>query len=35
MIFTITLYYNPNRKIRILIVFDDMIAGIMTYKKFP
>ena len=26
--------YNPNRRIKILIVFDDMIAGIMTNKKF-
>ena len=26
--------YNPNRKIKILIVFDDMIAEIMTNKKF-
>ena len=26
--------YNPNRKIKILIVFDDMIADIMTNKKF-
>ena len=26
--------YNPNRKIKILIVFDDMIADIMSYKKF-
>ena len=26
--------YNPNRKRKILIVFDDMIAGIMTNKKF-
>ena len=25
--------YNPNRK-KILIVFDDMIADIMTNKKF-
>ena len=25
--------YNPNRKIKILVVFDDMIGGIMT-KKF-
>ena len=25
---------NPNRKRRILIVFDDMIADIMTNKKF-
>ena len=27
-------YYNPNRKRKILIVFDDMIADIMTNKKF-
>ena len=26
--------YNPTRKRRILIVFDDMIADIMTNKKF-
>ena len=26
--------YNPNRKINILILFDDMIADIMTNKKF-
>ena len=26
--------YNPSRKRKILIVFDDMIAGIMTNKKF-
>ena len=26
--------YNPNRKRKILIVFDDMIADIMTNKKF-
>ena len=26
--------YNPSRKINILIVFDDMIADIMTNKKF-
>ena len=26
--------YNPSRKINILIVFDDMIAEIMTNKKF-
>ena len=26
--------YNPNRKRKILIVFDDMIANIMTNKKF-
>ena len=26
--------YNPNRKIKILIVFDDVIADIMTNKKF-
>ena len=26
--------YNPNRKTKILIVFDDMIADIMSYKKF-
>ena len=26
--------YNPNRQRKILIVFDDMIAGIMTNKKF-
>ena len=26
--------YNPKRKIKILIVFDDMIADIMTNKKF-
>ena len=26
--------YNSNRKIKILIVFDDMIADIMTNKKF-
>ena len=27
-------YYNPRRKRKILIVFDDMIADIMTNKKF-
>ena len=27
-------YYNPNRKRKILIVFDDMIADIMPSKKF-
>ena len=27
-------HYNPNRKRNILIVFDDMIADIMTNKKF-
>ena len=26
--------YNPSRKIKILIVFDDMIADIMTNKRF-
>ena len=26
--------YNPNRQRKILIVFDDMIADIMTNKKF-
>ena len=26
--------YNPNRKRIILIVFDDMVANIMTNKKF-
>ena len=26
--------YNPSRKIKILIVFDDMIADIMSNKKF-
>ena len=26
--------YNPKRKIKLLIVFDDMIADIMTNKKF-
>ena len=26
--------YNPNRRRKILIVFDDMIAGIMMSKKF-
>ena len=26
--------YNPNRKREVLIVFDDMIADIMTNKKF-
>ena len=26
--------YNPERKRKILIVFDDMIADIMTNKKF-
>ena len=26
--------YNPSRKIKILIAFDDMIADIMTNKKF-
>ena len=25
--------YNPNRKVKILIVFNDMIAGIMSNKK--
>ena len=27
-------YYNPRRKRKVLIVFDDMIADIMTNKKF-
>ena len=27
-------YYNSSRKIKILIVFDDMIADIMTKEKF-
>ena len=27
--------YNPKRKRKILIVFDDMIADIMTNKRFP
>ena len=27
--------YNPDRKIKFLIVFDDMIADIMSNKKFP
>ena len=27
-------YYNPSRKRKILIVFDDMIAEIMSNKKF-
>ena len=27
-------YYNPKRKRKILIVFDDMIADIMTNKRF-
>ena len=26
--------YNPNRQRKILIVFDDMIADIITNKKF-
>ena len=26
--------YNPNRKTKILIVFDDMIPDMMTNKKF-
>ena len=26
--------YNPNRKRKVLIVFDDMIANIMTNKNF-
>ena len=26
--------YNPNRKRKLLIVFDDMIADIMSNKKF-
>ena len=26
--------YNPKRKTKILIVFDDMIADIMTNKRF-
>ena len=26
--------YNPNRQRKILIVFDDMTAGIMTNNKF-
>ena len=26
--------YNPERNKKVLIVFDDMIAGIMTNKKF-
>ena len=28
-------HYNPSRKRKILIMFDDMIANIMTNKKFP
>ena len=28
-------HYNSNRKRKILIVFHDMIADIMTNKKFP
>ena len=27
--------YNPNRKRKILIVFHDMIADIVTNKRFP
>ena len=27
--------YNPRRKRKILILFDDMIADIMTNKNFP
>ena len=27
-------HYNPNRKRKVLIVFDDMITDIMTNKKF-
>ena len=27
-------YYNPSRKRKILIMFDDMIAEIMSNKKF-
>ena len=27
--------YNPKRKRKILIVFDDMIADIMTNKRYP
>ena len=26
--------YNPRRKIKILIVFDDMMADIMTNRRF-
>ena len=26
--------YNPSRKRKILIVFDDMISGMVTNKKF-
>ena len=26
--------YNPNKKRKILIVFDDMIADMLSYKKF-
>ena len=26
--------YNPNRKRKVLILFDDMVAGIMTNKRF-
>ena len=26
--------YNLSRKIKILLIFDDMIEDIMTYKKF-
>ena len=33
-IFNNIYYYNPTRKRRILIAFDDMIADIMTNKKF-
>ena len=27
-------HYNPNRKKQILIIFDDLIADIMTNNKF-
>ena len=25
--------YNPNKELKILIVFDDMIADVLSYKK--
>ena len=33
-VYEISDHYNPNRKRKILIVFDHMIADIMTKKKF-
>ena len=27
-------YYNPSRRRKVLIIFDDMVADVMTNKKF-